>query len=180
MLNTYPKLEYLSRMAIPALCTLMLYLLGLIPLSIPGLNEFVPDVCLISIYYWSIFRPGAMPFWFVFLLGILRDSLFGFALGISSLLFIFFRLLVLSQQPHLVKESFWTTWIGFALVTAPVLFCYWLLASAYGKAFITAIPLLMQWVFTVGLYPLLYILFNSIYRFLPPSSAAGKTHGPLL
>lgn len=175
MLQTHPKLEYYARMTIPALCTLMLFLTGLVPISITGLSEFSPDVFLISIYYWSIFRPGAMPFWLVFLFGLLRDALFGFSLGVSSLLFIFFRMFVLSQQKHLAKESFWTTWVGFALVTVPILFAHWLLACAFSKALLPALPLLMQWVFTVGLYPLLYILFNSVYRFLPPAMGTGKS-----
>lgn len=171
------KLEYFVRMTMPALATLMLFLLGLVPIGMAGTGDFPPDICLISIYYWTIFRANAIPFWFVFLLGILRDSLFGVALGMSSLIFIFFRLLILSQQRYLIKETFWAMWVGFGLVIIPTLFIQWLMVSAYIKSLLPPMPTLMQWVFTFGLYPLLHLLFNAIYRFLPEYSLSGKPLG---
>lgn len=177
MVDSSFKFEYYARMALPGLGTLMFFLLSLAPIGLAGMGDFPPDIILISIYYWTIFRPSAIPFWAVFLFGLLRDALFGIALGMSSLIFIFFRLLVLSQQRYLVKETFWAMWVGFGLVIVPVLFAQWALASAYQKSLISGEASLMQWCFTFGLYPLLHVAFNALYRFLP-ENAMGNTLRP--
>gem|GEM_PF-216666 len=170
MVDSSFKFEYYARMALPGLGTLMFFLLSLAPIGLAGMGDFPPDIILISIYYWTIFRPAAIPFWLVFLLGILRDALFGIALGMSSLIFIFFRLLVLSQQRYLVKETFWAMWVGFGLIIVPVLFAQWALASAYEKELLRPGASFMQWCFTFGLYPLLHVAFNALYRFLPDNT----------
>lgn len=174
MVDSSFKFEYYARMTLPALGTLMFFLLSLAPIGLAGMGDFPPDIFLISIYYWTTFRAPVMPFWLVFLLGILRDSLFGIALGMSSLIFIFFRLLVLSQQRYLVKETFWAMWVGFGIVTIPALLIQWTLASAYLKELLPIETTAMQWVFTFGLYPLLHVAFNSLYRFLPENVMGGK------
>jgi rod shape-determining protein MreD len=167
MFDQTQKIDHFARMLLPAICTLLLLLISLLRVGLAGLAQFPVDVCLISIYYWAIFRPNALPFWFVFALGVVRDALMGTPLGISSLVFILFRLLVLTQQRFLAKESFIAMWLGFGLVLVPILTFHWLLASAYARALLPLGPLAMQWVFTFGFYPLLHILFNSLYAFLP-------------
>lgn len=174
MVNSRLNSEYIARMMLPGISTFLLYLAGLAPIGLSGMGNFPPDIILISIYYWSIFRPGAIPFWLVFVLGVFKDSLFGVALGISSLIFIFFRLLVLSQQRYLIKETFWAMWVGFGLVAVPAMMMQWLLSSAYLKSVIPVQDIIMQWVFTFGLYPLLHIIFNAIYRLLPTAYLGGK------
>ncbi|MCH2547410.1 MAG: hypothetical protein MK052_07365 [Alphaproteobacteria bacterium] len=174
MFDYSQKIDQYARMLLPAICTLLLLLFSLLRIGFAGLAHFPIDVCLISIYYWTIFRPSTMPFWFVFILGIVRDSLMGTPLGISSLVFILFRLIILSQQRYLVKETFWATWFGFGWVLVPALVFNWLLSSAYAKSFIPITPVMMQWVFTFGLYPLLHIVFNALYGFLPDPSGRAK------
>lgn len=180
MFDYRQKIEDFTRMLIPGLCTLLLLVLSLVPIGLKGMGLFPVDVCLISIYYWAIFRPAALPFWFAFLLGVVRDALMGMPLGISSLVFLLFRLAVLSQQRYLVKETFWATWAGFGLVAVPVLLLQWLLASAFFQSLLPVGDVIMQWVFTFGLYPLLHIVFNALYRFLPPVAGRSKQHGTLL
>jgi rod shape-determining protein MreD len=181
MFDYQQKIDHYARMLVPGICVLLLLVLSLAPLGMMGLALFPVDICLISIYYWVIFRPTALPFWFVFLLGIIRDALTGMPLGISSLLFLLFRIVVLSQQRYLVKETFWATWLGFGIVTIPVLGLHWLLASAYVRAAQPLMPVMMQWVVTFGLYPMLHILFNMLYGFLPPPiGRSGQHHKSLL
>lgn len=174
MLNYTQKCDHFLRMLIPGMCTLVLLLLSLLKIGLAGLALFPVDICLISIYYWTIFRPNAMPFWFVFVLGVIRDSLMGTPLGLSSLVFLLFRLYVLSQQRFLAKEAFFAMWMGFGLVAVPTLTAYWLFSSIYFRSLLPFAPLAMQWVFTFGLYPLLHILFNALYSALPNQAGRGK------
>lgn len=180
MFDYTQKIDHFARMMLPTICTLLLLLLSLLQIGLAGLARFPVDVCLISIYYWTVFRPTAMPFWVVFALGVIRDALMGAPLGISSLTFILFRLIVLSQQRFLVKEAFWATWLGFGLVLVPVFTFQWLLTSAYVRSLLPVTDLFMQWVFTFGLYPLLHIVFNALYRFLPDQLGRAKQSKKLL
>lgn len=180
MFDYRQKIDHFARMLVPGICTVLLLLLSLTPIGLSGMALFPIDVCLISIYYWAIFRPAALPFWFVFLLGIVRDALMGMPLGLSSLIFILFRLVVLSQQRYLIKETFWATWAGFGIVAIPTLTVQWLLASAYVREVQPLMPAIMQWIFTFGLYPVLHIVFNALYGFLPPLAGRGKQHTTLL
>lgn len=167
MFNDSQKLDQFARMLLPGICTLLLLIISLLRVGLDGLAHFPIDVCLISIYYWTLFRPSTMPFWFVFLLGVIRDALMGTTLGISSLVFILFRLLVLTQQRFLAKDSFIAMWLGFGAALIPILLFHWMMESAYAQTWLSIDTLLMQWVFTFGFYPLLHILFNALYSFLP-------------
>ncbi|MGB1539326.1 MAG: rod shape-determining protein MreD [Rickettsiales bacterium] len=173
------KLDHTARMMLPGILTIFLLLLLLLPFGMAGLAYFPPDICLISVYYWVLFRPSAFPFWFVFLLGILQDALLGVPLGMSSFLLILFRLLVLSQHRQLAKETFWAIWVGFGILSALFSLCAWLLASVFESALLPFQFFLMQWLFTIGLYPLAHLVFNRLYHYLPPSMS-GNHHKPLL
>lgn len=175
MFDSAQKIDHFLRLLLPGICVLVLLLLSLLQLGLDGMALFPIDVGLISIYYWTIFRPSTMPFWFIFLLGIIRDALMFAPLGMSSLIFILYRLIVLSQQPLLAKEAFWAMWLGFGLTIIPILTLHWLLFCAYTQALLPVMPLAMQWVLTLGLYPLLHIVFNALYSFLPEQAGRSKT-----
>ena len=60
---------------VPAAFTLVLAILSVIPLGIPGYAQVTPNYVLMSIYYWTIYRPDHLPYLVVFLIGLLVDSL---------------------------------------------------------------------------------------------------------
>lgn len=161
------KIDHQARILLPALATCVFFILTLVPISIPGLASFLPDVCLISIYYWTILRPDVMPYWFVFLLGLVKDAMLGNPLGLFSLIFILFRLLVERQRVLLAKETFLATWINFSLLALATLVASWLLMCLYLKTVIPLIDIAMQWILTSAFYPLLHMAFNALYVFLP-------------
>ena len=57
--------------AIPALITLALLSFYLVPKHIDGLDSFMPLLPLIPMFYWGINDDRLMPYWFVFLVGLL-------------------------------------------------------------------------------------------------------------
>ena len=70
-----------------------------------GLQYFMPLISLILIYFWVLFLPEIYPLWFLFVIGIIEDSLTGIPLGISSFSNILFRFMIISQKRFIVKES---------------------------------------------------------------------------
>src|SRR4051794_24407513 len=66
------QIDALGRGAFPAASTALLLMLAAVPVGLPGL---VPAACLPCIFFWSVFRPAALPPLAVFGLGLLQDLL---------------------------------------------------------------------------------------------------------
>ena len=161
------KMDYSARLMLPGIATLILFTLILLPVGMAGMADFPPHITLISIYYWTIFYPAAMPYWFVFLLGIVVDSMHGDPLGVSSLVYLVFRFLVLVQQRLLSRETFVALWFSFGFALAIILLIYWLVLTIYHGVALPLLPAVMQWAFTFGVYPLAHMGFSVLYRYLP-------------
>lgn len=168
------KMDYAARMMLPAIVTLLLVILIQLPVGLAGLSNFPPHIAFISIYYWSVFHPGTMPYWFLFLLGLFLDALAGAPLGFSSLFFILFRFLILTQRRLLARETFFAAWFGFALLLFAVLLLQWVSMGLFYRSLPPYTPVAMQWCLTAGLYPLAHIFFSFLYRQLPDT---GKPAG---
>jgi len=161
------KLDYGTRMLLPGLATVLLLFLFALPIGPAGIGYFPPHICLMSIYYWSLFHPAAFPLWLIFAVGLLQDTLLGAPLGLTSLLFIVFNRILLAQQRFALRESFWASWCGFALAGAVFFLVYWIAMSLYLSDIPPISTSIMQWVFTIALYPLAHAGFNVLHRYLP-------------
>ena len=171
MLWLKPKTHHalLKRVAplLPALLTLALIFLSLLPRRFFVMAEVAPLLMLGSVYYWVMFRPKLMPIWAVFLLGLALDALTGPLLGLSSFLLMLLWLAIGTQRKTVTRQTFKTMWFAFALFSAGYVLLYWLLLSV---SYYRELPLhaaLLQWALTVGCYPPLHMLCNRIYRVLP-------------
>ena len=160
-------MELLSWQLGPASLTLLLVFASYFPKRFNGFSDFVPLFAVIAVYYWGLFRPTLLPNWFLFVIGLLQDALSGMALGTSSLIFIVFRLVVMSQRRVFSREQFWAMWLGFALMSVAVFFGYWLISSFVFQAFIPLSSGVIQWAITSAIYPLIHMLFNRMYATIP-------------
>ncbi len=157
------RLIALFKMTVPALVTLTLVLLSTVDLHISGIERFVPLIAMISIFYWCIYWPSLLPAWFVFLLGIFQDFLYGTPLGISSLINLLLFWLVVSQRKYLIKETFWVVWAVFSFILLIFVLISSVVYSIYYEQFAISNDILMQWMVSVLVYPFLHKLFNVIH-----------------
>ena len=79
------RLDIAARWAFPATCTILLMLLTETPLGIADQAALLPAVTLACVYFWSLFRPAAMPPPVVFVIGLLLDLLGYLPLGVGVL-----------------------------------------------------------------------------------------------
>lgn len=166
------QIDHTSRYIAPGFLALILVTLTFLPLRIPGISTFIPMVDAIVIYYWCIYRPSVMPQWFVFLLGIYQDTFYGTALGLSSLTNIILRTIAITQRRLFLKESFVVIWGGFMIFALGVGFFKYIVYMLLSNQFITPNAALIQWMFSIALYPLLHWLCNVFYLSLPDQSHA--------
>lgn len=154
-------------MALPALASMALLVVVAAPTGLIGPGYIAPDVMMVSVFYWTSFRPQAVPFWTVFLLGLFQDALFGTYLGLTSLLLILLRLLTISFRLTVVGESFMASWLGFALLSAAITLSHWLMASSFAHEIIPVQAITLHWGVTFFSYPLFHLIFTAIYGLLP-------------
>lgn len=161
------KLEMISWQLGPASLTLLLVFASFFPKRINGFADFVPLFAVISIYYWGLFKPESIPNWFLFLIGLFQDSVTGTALGTSALIFIVFRMVVISQRKVFSREQFWAMWVGFILLSVPVFSGYWLVLCFVHGTLMPMMAGIVQWAATAAFYPLVHVLFNRMYATMP-------------
>lgn len=159
--------RYIIRLITPAFLCLLCIILSLIPNQIPYWSSFFPMFDLLFLYFWCVYRPQLMPLWFVFVLGIIQDAVYGtftdsnlnIIMGTTSFILILYRTSTISQQKVLIKERFIMVWLGFLVLSLAAVFLEWLLFMIFSGQFYWSHKLLIQWAITVLLYPVLHV-FN--------------------
>lgn len=151
---------------VPKVLALLLLFISSLPWGFAGFHVFFPLVDAITIFYWCNKRPSLMPGWFIFLLGLLRDSISGAPLGMAMLANFIMRMLALSGRRYYMKENFLLLWQAFFLFIVILSLFYWGAYSFIFSTFVDIGMLTMQAIITIILYPLFHGFFNQICAFL--------------
>ncbi len=150
----FQKLGPFSRRFLPAATTLVLALAGALLWPLPFVGAVMPPLSLIAIYYWSIYRPDLLSPLFVFLVGLLHDSLHFLPLGLSAFVFVGLRQLSFSQRRFFVGQTFFMLWSGFALVAFLFALVNWCVLSLLAERALTIFPVFVQLLLLVAVFPL--------------------------
>src|SRR5487761_2561629 len=133
--SLWRRLDAIARASFPLTCTVLLMLLA---------------IAIISVYFWSLFRPPAIPPLAVFLLGLLLDLLGWLPLGTGP--FCLLAVLAFCQRWRrgLANQGFLLVWLvfaGFATAAAVVL---WGFASLLTLRLMPAGPAAFQALLTAA------------------------------
>lgn len=137
--------------------------------SLIGPTLPTPMLAWIGVYYWSLFRPASLPYWFLFLLGIMQDLVCGLPLGLSSLLLLLLRLFITRGRHLITLQHFIAIWTGFAIAAFVSGVLTFVLFSAIEDDWeqVNLTRILLSSLFTFILYPVFHLLFNKLYALLP-------------
>jgi rod shape-determining protein MreD len=153
------QLDVAARHAFPAVSTIVLMLLAETPLGFASQATLLPAITLACIYFWSLFRPAAMPPPVVFLIGLLLDLLGYLPLGVGVLTLLIAHGLVVRWRQVLTRQSFLI--VGFSAGAAAL---SWALTALLSFRLLSPGPALFQAVLTVALYPALAALCVRAHR----------------
>ena len=165
-LSTLQRFDGLARASSPVTLSLLLVIVGMVPLQIPQIAPVIPAWALIAVYFWCIHQPNLMPLWAVFLIGLFQDLLSGGHPGISILAFILVHQVVENQRRFFATASFQMLWGVFALVAGVALYVMWLVNSVLNGRLIPVEPVIFQFLTTLAVYPCLAWLFTQAQRTL--------------
>ena len=158
------RLDLQARGLLPALTTFFLLIVGLIPWHVPGLAVITPAFPLIAVFFWSIYQPNRLPYWATFLIGVLQDLLLGMPVGQGALGLLLIQGLVVSQRRFFIAKPFLVVWWGFAMVAPIGAVIAWVVASIARDSIVPVLPVLVQTLVTILLYPLFGGLFGWIQQ----------------
>ena len=163
-ITLWQRLDQIGRSLAPAAVTVMLVLLGMVPLYLPGWDKVAPAMALMSVYYWSIHRPDLLPPSAAFAIGLLQDLLAGTPPGMTALVLVSCHLVVETQRGFFLANAFLMLWLGFAFI---VFGAALLQGAFYSLLYQTLVPMqipLVQAAVTLAVFPLFASLFISVHR----------------
>jgi rod shape-determining protein MreD len=158
------RLDAMSRAAFPFACTLLLMLLSMAPFGFAGQAMLLPALTLPCVFFWSLFRPAAMPPPAVFLIGLVLDLLGYLPVGAGVLTLLVLHGFTLRWRRVLARQGFAVVWISFALMAAGATAILWALASILAFRLLPPAPIAFLFVLTIAVYPIVAILFTAAHR----------------
>lgn len=163
-LTFWQRLDWIVRSSTPFFLTMAFVVFAQVPLHIPGFAEVAPILPLMAVYHWTIYRPDLLPATTVFVIGIFYDALSGMPFGVNAAVFVIVHMVVMSQQVFFQGKSFPVIWLGFALVSLGAVTLTWLLNALFFSAITSVEAAFVQYLVTVGAFPLLAWLLSRWQR----------------
>jgi rod shape-determining protein MreD len=157
------RIETFARAALPALGTAMLMVAAAGPTGVPAL---VPAVTLPPVFFWSVFRPGAMPPPAVFLLGLLLDLLTLAPIGTGVLVTLVTHGLAVAWRRFLARQSFLFVWVGFCGFAAGGAALGYVLTALLAFDLPPMAPAFHQAALTAGLYPAFAFVLGLVHQMM--------------
>jgi len=151
--SLWRQLDALSRLAFPiGFLVFGLFVIGM-PFGLPGQAELRPVFAMACVFFWSLYRPSSLPAPLVVCIGLLLDLLGMSPLGLWAVLLLLLHGATLASRRRLVPQSFYMTWTVFSCFAAALSALAWAVQSLLTLNVLPALPLCVELLFAVGLYP---------------------------
>jgi rod shape-determining protein MreD len=153
-----------ARNLAPFSATVLLLIIGLVPLRLPYVPPFGTSLVLVSVYHWAIHRPAILPAPAVFAVGLMADLFGGGMLGLGALMLLACYAVAEHLRRWIVGANFMIVWLGYAALALASVLLTWLLTAVLTGAPVALGPALSGALFGIGAYPLVATLFARAQR----------------
>ena len=160
------RLDAWARHMMPAVTTMFLALLNVVPLGIPALSDVMPVVMMMAVFYWSVYRPDLMPPVVVFFLGLSQDILVGNPTGLMALTLLAVHGVTQTQRQAFLGKPFFVAWLGFAVISAGGFLLMWLITCILAAELLLTPAVVFQFALTTVSFPLAAWVFVRVHRYL--------------
>jgi len=158
------RLDVASRYSFPIVLTGLVLLLLSAPWGIPGQADLQPAWALACIWFWTLFRPAAMPAAAVFGIGLLLDLVDQGPVGVQVLVLLLAHGTALKARRVLTRSGFAVVWLAFVGVAAAAAAVEWALVCLLTWRGLPPGPALFEFGVAAGVYPLLAFLLTGAHR----------------
>ncbi len=150
----------------PLISTFFLAILMLVPIGTGAANVVVPNLVLISVFYWLSSRPLLMPYGACAVIGFWLDLWLEVPLGLNMLILLLARLFVLNQLKHYRGRNRIVHWLVFSVMSFGLYALAWALVAIVERAILPVQPLLFQWLVTAFSYAPVAFLLGRLRRMM--------------
>ena len=150
----------------PIATTLLASIISIQPTHIPGYAALTPAFTLMAVYHWTIYRPDLLRPFALFLVGITQDLLAGVPPGVTALVLLLTRSVVLSYRRHFVNRLFPFVWTGFTILTGGAMLFLWFLHCLLDGVLVDFRGTVFRAVLTVSMFPIASFLLGRTQRTL--------------
>ncbi|HET6306406.1 MAG TPA: rod shape-determining protein MreD [Rhodopila sp.] len=157
-------MDIAARVSFPACITILLMLASEAPLGLPEQAASLPAVALGGVWFWSLFRPDAMPPPVVFLIGVLMDLLGYLPLGVGVFTLLAVHGVAVASRRSLAERGGVWIWIVFACVAVAASALLWLLTMLLTFRVLSPYPAVFIAVLSVAMFPMLAVPFIGAHR----------------
>lgn len=166
------RLDIVWRHAFPGTTSVLLMLLSLAPFGLWGQAALLPTVALTCVWFWSLYRPAAMPPPVVFLIGLLLDLLGFLPPGVGALTMLTTHGIAQRLRRFLSSQRFAIVWLIFITVACGIAAMNWALVSLLTFSLLPPGPVLFQAGLAAAMYPAVAIPLTLAHRsFADPDQA---------
>jgi rod shape-determining protein MreD len=151
---------------LPIVTTLLATVISIQPAHIPGYAALTPAFTLMAVYHWTIYRPDLLPPFALFLVGITQDLLAGVSPGVTALVLLLARTVVLRQRRHFVNRPFPFVWTGFTMLTGAAMLFLWTLHCLFDGVLVDFRGTFFRAVLTISVFPIASFLLGRTQRTL--------------
>lgn len=148
-------LEGRLKKILPFLCSVLLVLVAYVPIHLPLSQYLRPDVGMICVYFWALYRQDLFGALSAFVLGFVADSLSAVPIGLNVFSFMLVFALSSTFGSYVNSKPFALSWGGFAIISLLAFVAKWLLISVYYSKFLAFGGVFTAYLATVFLYPLI-------------------------
>jgi rod shape-determining protein MreD len=158
------RLDVMARASFPVVCTLLLMLLAAAPLGLPLQFALLPALTWGCVWFWSLYRPAALPPPVIFPVGVLFDLLGYTPLGTGVLTLLIILGLAIRLRNLLIARGFITVWLAYAGIAAGAGLLGWALGSLLPFRLLPMGSAVFEITLAIAVYPALAVLFFRAHR----------------
>jgi rod shape-determining protein MreD len=158
------RLDIAARRAFPVGCTVLLMLACETPFGFEDQAVLLPASTLGCVYFWTLFRPSAMPPPAVFLIGLLLDLLGYLPIGVGVLTLLAVHGVTIRWRRVLTRQRFVWVWCAFGVLATGAAVVTWAFDCLLSVRLLPLAPALFEAVLAIALYPAIAILFARAHR----------------
>ena len=151
---------------LPTATTLLAAMISIQPAHIPGYAALTPAFTLMAVYHWTIYRPDLLPPFALFLVGITQDLLAGVSPGVTALVLLLTRAVVLRHRRHFINRPFPFVWTGFTMLSGVAMLFLWTLHCLLDGVLVDFRGTFFLAVLTISMFPIASFLLGRSQRTL--------------
>ena len=151
---------------LPLSITVLFAIFMLLPLGSGVANVTMPNLVLISVFYWLSSRPLLMPYGACAGVGLALDFWLDVPLGLNMLILLMARLFVLGQSKHYRGRNRLLYWAVFSVMSLGLYAMSWLIMAVVSGQIWSVKPLFLQWLVTAFSYAPVAFFLGRVRRWM--------------